>query len=192
MATLRIPSEDRTLADTSDVREYLAEHGIWYERWPVEGRIDGGATQEEVLAAYATEVDALKARGGYLTADVVDVTSATPGLQAMLDRFNSEHTHAEDEVRFIVRGGGVFHIHPEQGPVFAIEVRAGDLINVPAGKRHWFDLCADRDIRAIRLFKEKSGWTPLYTGSGIAAGFQPLCMGPGDIPPARVPTLSSP
>ncbi|MDB6139871.1 MAG: Acireductone dioxygenase [Verrucomicrobiaceae bacterium] len=81
-------------------------------------------------------------------------------------------------MRFIVKGSGVFHIHPEDGPVFAIEVREGDLINVPAGTRHWFDLCADRCIRAIRLFRERAGWTPEYTGSAVAEAFQPMCMGP--------------
>jgi 1,2-dihydroxy-3-keto-5-methylthiopentene dioxygenase len=182
MALLRIPEENRSVVGDDAIRDHLARHGIWYERWPVEGRIGAGATADEVLAAYAPEVEALKRRGGYITADVIDVTSATPGLQAMLDKFNREHTHAEDEVRFIVRGSGVFHIHAPGAPVFAIEVRAGDLINVPAGTRHWFDLCADRDIRAIRLFREKSGWTPEYTGDGIAAGFQPLCFGPGYLP----------
>jgi 1,2-dihydroxy-3-keto-5-methylthiopentene dioxygenase len=192
MALLRIPSEDRTLTEPEAICGFLRQHGIWYERWPVEGRIEGSATQEEVLSAYALEVDALKAKGGYVTADVVDVTEAIPNLQAMLDKFNREHTHAEDEVRFIVRGGGIFHVHPDNGSVFAIEVHAGDLINVPAGTKHWFDLCADRDVRAIRLFKEKAGWTPLYTGSEIASGYQPLCFGPNYIPMARIPTLLSP
>ena len=30
----------------------------------------------------------------------------------MLNRFNSEHWHDEDEVRFIIEGRGLFHIHP--------------------------------------------------------------------------------
>jgi 1,2-dihydroxy-3-keto-5-methylthiopentene dioxygenase len=97
----------------------------------------------------------------------------------MLDRFNQEHRHAEDEVRFIVTGRGIFYIHPEAAALFSIEIEEGDLINVPAGTKHWFDLCADRTIRAIRLFRERAGWTPLYTGDDIATGYQPLCFGPG-------------
>jgi mannose-6-phosphate isomerase-like protein (cupin superfamily) len=98
----------------------------------------------------------------------------------------------EDEVRFIVRGHGIFHIHPPTGPVFSIEVSAGDLINVPAGTPHWFDLCADRNIRAIRLFREKAGWSPLYTGSDIATRFEPLCFGPSHLPPGTRVTPSLP
>jgi 1,2-dihydroxy-3-keto-5-methylthiopentene dioxygenase len=178
MALLRIPSEDRVLDDADGIREFLAPHGIDYDRWDVSGRIDRDATQEEILAAYAPEIETLKQRGGYATADVVNVTPDVPGLQAMLDRFNKEHRHAEDEVRFIVKGSGVFYIHPEQGgPLFSIEVQEGDFITVPAGTKHWFDLCAERTIRAIRLFKETAGWTPLYTGDEIASNYQPLCFG---------------
>ena len=89
------------------------------------------------------------------------------------------------EVRLIVEGRGLFHIHPTHGRVFAIEVEAGDLIRVPQGTHHWFDLCGDRRIRAIRLFQDPSGWTPHYTHTGVDRGFQPVCFGPAFFPPAR-------
>lgn len=184
MATVKIPAENRTLTDQAEVTRYLAGLGIDYERWPGEQRVPIDAPADAVLAAYAPEIAQLKARGGFVTADVIDVTSATPGLEAMLAKFNTEHWHDEDEVRFIVRGRGLFHIHPREGdrPVIAIEVEAGDLIRVPRGTWHWFDLCGDRDIRAIRLFQDKAGWTPHYTQSGVDKGYQPLCMGPAYIP----------
>jgi 1,2-dihydroxy-3-keto-5-methylthiopentene dioxygenase len=182
MALIRIPEQDRLLKESALVKEFLTPFGIIYERWPVEGRVPAGATADEILSAYAHEVEALKRGGGYITADVIDVTPDVPNLQTMLDRFNKEHTHAEDEVRFIVKGHGIFHIHPIDDLVFALEVEQGDLINVPAGTHHWFDLCADRTIRAIRLFREKAGWTPLYTGSSIAKGYQPVCFGPSYLP----------
>lgn len=191
MATVRVPETGQHWQQPAEIRAFLAPFGLFFEQWPVAGRIQGNATPDEILAAYSPEVEALKSRGGYITADVIDVTPDLPGLQAMLDKFNKEHTHAEDEVRFIVKGRGVFHIHPKNAPVFSIEVEAGDLINVPAGTEHWFDLCADRSIRAIRLFREKAGWTPLNTGSSIAEGFQPLCWGPQYLPGsgARIETL---
>jgi 1,2-dihydroxy-3-keto-5-methylthiopentene dioxygenase len=184
MALVRVPEENRTLEDDSAIAAFLAEHGIEYERWTGGPAIASSATSEAVLEAYAGKIAQLKARGGYVTADVIDVTSATPGLEGMLARFNSEHWHDEDEVRFIVEGRGLFHIHPAHGPVFAIEVEAGDLIRVPRGTHHWFDLCADRRIRAIRLFQDPSGWTPHYTSSGVDRGFQPVCFGPSYLPTA--------
>jgi len=61
----------------------------------------------------------------------------------MLAKFNIEHTHDEDEVRYIIAGRG-YSIFTRAGPVVAIEVEAGDLIRVPRGTLHWFDLCGDR------------------------------------------------
>ena len=185
MATVKIPEENRTIQDVSSVRAYLAERGIDYEQWTAGPAIASDTTSDAVLAAFGPKIDELKARGGYVTADVIDVKADTPGLEAMLARFNSEHWHDEDEVRFIVEGRGLFHIHPTKGAVFAIEVEAGDLIRVPRGTHHWFDLCADRRIRAIRLFQDPSGWTPHYTESGVDRDFQPICFGPAYFPPTR-------
>ena len=67
----------------------------------------------------------------------------------------------------------------------AIEVEAGDLIRVPRGTLHWFDLSSDRRIRAIRLFQDMSGWTPHYTHSGIDRKYGPVCWGPWYIPPQK-------
>ncbi len=79
--------------------------------------------------------------------------------------------------------GDSFTFIPEDNePVIAIECEPGDLIRVPRGTWHWFDLCGDRNIRAIRLFQDKAGWTPHYTDSGADKGYQPLCLGPSYIP----------
>jgi len=178
MATVSIPDEKRTLTQDGEVRDYLAGIGITYERWEPSHQLAAGASAAEVLAAYAPEIERLKAHGGYVTADVIDVSPATPGLDAMLNRFNSEHWHDEDEVRFIIEGRGLFHIHPRQGKVVSITVEAGDLLRVPRGTWHWFDLCQEKRIRAIRLFQDTSGWTPHYTRSGADRHYQPVCFGP--------------
>ena len=64
----------------------------------------------------------------------------------------------------------------------AVVVEPGDLLSVPRGTLHWFDLCDERRIRAIRLFQDPGGWTPHYTESGTERGYQPSCLGPADIP----------
>lgn len=178
MARIRIQDENREITDVEAIREFLKPFGIWYEKWDVEGRIGADATNEEILTAYAPEIERLKVAGAFVTADVINVNPSTPNLDAMLAKFSKEHTHDEDEVRFTVKGGGVFHIHPENGPVFAVQVESGDLINVPRGMQHWFDLCNDKQIRCIRLFQDPSGWTPHYVSGGVHENYQPLCLGP--------------
>ena len=104
----------------------------------------------------------------------------------MLARFDKEHTHSEDEVRFILAGRGIFFLHIG-GRVASVEVGPGDMLRVPRDTTHWFTLCEDRRIRAIRWFQDTTGWTPHYTDSGVDRGYQPLCFGPAYLG-ARVDT----
>src|SRR5215475_3717537 len=183
MAVVTICNENKTLTNIDEITKTLATCGIDYERWTPSHPIADDAPTEEVLQAYSEEIEDLKTRGGYVTADVIDVSPATPGLDAMLAKFNREHWHDEDEVRFIIHGHGLFHVRPREGQVFSIQVEAGDLILLPKGTWHWFNLCAERRIRAIRLFQNPSGWTPYYTDSGIDRNFQPICFGTSYISP---------
>ena len=182
MAVVRIPDENRTLRETAEITTHLASIGIEYERWQPKTSLVPGASPEEILASYEEPIEMFKQRGGYVTADVIDVSPETPNLDAMLAKFSREHWHDEDEIRLILDGRGLFHIHPRLGPMTAIEVEAGDLIRVPRGTWHWFDLCGERRIRAIRLFQDPAGWTPHYTDSGVDRGYQPVCMGSAYFP----------
>ena len=177
MAVVTICNENKTLTNIDEMTTILAACGIDYERWNPSHPIADDAPADEILQTYSREIEALNARGGYVTADVIDVSPSTPGLEAMLAKFNREHWHDEDEVRFIIAGRGLFHIHTTTETVLAIEVEAGDLIRVPRGTLHWFNLCDDRRIRAIRLFQDTAGWTPHYTSSRVDEHFLPVCFG---------------
>lgn len=177
MAVVTILNDNRKLTAPGEIAAALSAHGIDYERWAPSHVIADDAPAAEILNAYSEEIDALKKRGGYVTADVIDVNPTTAGLEEMLAKFSREHWHDEDEVRFIIAGRGLFHIHTRGSQVLAIEVEAGDLIRVPGGTLHWFNLCADRRIRAIRLFQNQAGWTPHYSESRIDANFLPVCFG---------------
>src|SRR3569833_3511273 len=103
MAVLRFPETDQKFVTDDEIRSELAALGIEYERWSLD-RVGADASADEVLKAYASEIEEMKRRGGYVTADVIDVSPATPDLEKMLAKFDKEHTHTEDEVRFILRG----------------------------------------------------------------------------------------
>ncbi len=178
MAIVNIPDKSTTLREVEEIQSYLENIGIDYEKWQASYDVSPDASEEEILQAYSAEIEKLKLKGGYVTADVINIVPTTPNLQVMLGKFNKEHWHDEDEIRFIIKGSGIFHIAPEGGgDVVSIEMEAGDLIRVPRGTHHWFNLCGDKTIRAIRLFQNASGWTPLYTESGKDENYQPLCFG---------------
>ena len=176
MVVLRFPDTNAMFEDEAAIRAELAGLGIDYERWKLD-RVPVDASADAVLEAYAEEIAEMKRRGGYVTADVIDVMPEAPNLDVMLARFDKEHTHAEDEVRFILAGRGIFFLNIA-GKVASVEVGPGDMLRVPRGTTHWFTLCEDKRIRAIRWFQETAGWTPEYTGSGVDKGYQPLCFGP--------------
>ena len=177
MVNVNITDSGKIIRDHDEVCGFLGKRNIRYERWDISKISSSERTQEAILATFNEEIENISNKGGYTTADVINIDPKTPNLESMLEKFKREHRHSEDEVRFIIDGSGIFFIHTEQNEVFSVEVEPGDLLSVPAGTKHWFDLCQDRHIIAIRLFQDRSGWVPLYTGSGIDGKYEPVCFG---------------
>ena len=177
MAVVTNTQTGAVVSDDQEVQQMLATVGVEYERWDL-SRVPADATADKVMAAYAGEIDQMKRRCGFVTADVIDITPDGPGLDTMLAKFDKEHTHSDDEVRFIIGGRGIFFLNGGDGNVLSVEVVPGDMIRVPRGTTHWFTLCTERRIRAIRWFQDPAGWSPNYTWSGADREFEPLCFGP--------------
>jgi len=156
-------------AEGDEIAAWLAGIGVIFERWPTRD-LPADLHSDTILATYAPEVEQLKARGGYRSIDVVTVAPGHPDRAAMRSKFLSEHTHAEDEVRFFVRGEGLFTLHAA-GRVWNVLCREGDLMSVPAGMAHWFDMGAAPDFTVIRMFVNPDGWVAAFTGSDIAERF---------------------
>lgn len=161
--------------DAARIAGALKPIGVRFERWPLRD-LPEGASAEAILAAYAPEVDRLKAEQGYRSVDIVSLAPDHPDRAALRGKFLSEHRHAEDEVRFFVAGEGLFTLHADDERVYAILCTAGDLISVPAGMRHWFDMGPRPSFTAIRLFENPEGWIANFTGDTIARRF-PLYAG---------------
>lgn len=158
-----------TIEGVEAVKEFLDKYGITYERWGVERlspelRENYELTpeqQQEIINAYKEELERLKKEKGYITEDIVVLSEKTPNLDELMAKFKREHHHVDDEVRFVVDGSGIFPVKIE-GRVVDIHVGPGDLIVVPAGARHWFELDEQRKIKCIRVFKTPAGWEAIY------------------------------
>jgi 1,2-dihydroxy-3-keto-5-methylthiopentene dioxygenase len=159
-----------TATDGAAIAAGLSEIGVAFERWAADAELAPDADDKAVLAAYAGDIARLQAAGGYQSVDVVRVTPATPNTPALRSKFLAEHTHADDEVRFFVEGAAQFYLH-KAGKVFMVVCEAGDLISVPAGTPHWFDMGERPHFTALRLFVSPEGWVANFTGAPIADGF---------------------
>ncbi len=168
MSYLQIFAESgELLSETGDsdaIADALDAVGVRFERWPT--RDAGG----NVLAAYAPEIARLKAEGGYQSVDTISLAPDHPDRETLRSKFLSEHIHEEDEVRFFVAGEGLFTLHLDDR-VFNILCTQGDLIRVPAGTKHWFDMGPTPSFTALRLFINPDGWVAKFTGDDIAARF---------------------
>ncbi len=172
MAVLKIPETNTTLDKFKDIQSFLQARGIWHDQWQATKPLADSASQDEILEAYAKDLKPFMEKGGYKTADVINVHAGTPNVDAIRTKFLAEHTHTEDEIRFFIDGEGIFWFHVK-GEVFSLTCRAGDLLSVPANTSHWFDLGAKAHVKAIRVFIDPTGWVANYTGSGIDRKYNP-------------------
>lgn len=179
MSRLRIFSESepaQPLLQTDDhaqIAAALGEVGIRFERWTASADIAPGAAPETVIAAYRPDIDRLMHSEGYQAVDVISLDANHPDKAQLRQKFLNEHTHSEDEVRFFVAGRGLFTLHIGE-KIYEVLCVQGDLIGVPDGTPHWFDMSEQPHFIAIRLFTNKEGWVANFTGSDIAAQFPRL------------------
>jgi 1,2-dihydroxy-3-keto-5-methylthiopentene dioxygenase len=160
-------------SDHATMAEKLSAIGVRYDQWQATAAIEPGASPEAVMAAYRGDIDRLVAENGFNSVDVVSIAPDNPQKEAMRQKFLDEHFHKEDEVRFFVAGSGLFTLHPDTR-VYEILCEAGDLIGVPDGTRHWFDMGPNPSFVAIRFFTEPDGWVGHFTGTDIAQRFPRL------------------
>lgn len=176
MSHLRVYSESepaRPLVETTDferIAAELAEAGIRFERWRSGRDLPADADNEAIIDAYREEIERLVSERGYQTFDVVSMNPEHPERDAFRRKFLEEHTHSEDEVRFFVRGQGLFVIHVAE-KVYSMLCEKDDLISVPANTRHWFDMGPNPRFTAIRVFNNPEGWVAKFTGDKIAGRF---------------------
>lgn len=159
-----------TTHDRAEMAAALKTIGVDFEQWQAAQPIQPGDAPETILAAYQADIDRIKAARGFTTIDVVSIAPDNPKREEMRAKFLDEHFHKEDEVRFFVAGSGLFTLHVD-GSVYEVLCEAGDLISVPDGTLHWFDMGPEPSFVAIRFFQQPDGWVGHFTGTDIALKF---------------------
>lgn len=157
----------------SDAAVFLGGLGVQWDKRPLapepglaallaQAQLDEGGKATVVQAVGALVLDECLAHG-YQSMDLVVLHPQTDGLQAALAHFAQPHTHADDEVRYILEGEGLFGFFDAQGHELVLKVVPGDYLRIPAGVEHRFTLTASRRIKALRLFSDTAGWVAQFT-----------------------------
>lgn len=94
---------NKVLTHFEDIVATLAEQGVRFARWEAAVKIQPGASEEEIIAAYQVQIDGVMTERGYVAVDVVSVRSDHPEPAGGLD----EYCHSQEEVRFFVSRGVV-------------------------------------------------------------------------------------
>ncbi len=176
MAVLYL-EDGTTYTELDDIRRELASLNIHLNRWPVgtdpefrqllnKPALDD-TEKEQVLQGLDQYFEELKQTAGYESRDLIALHPDIPNLETLLKKFEQCHIHADDEVRYIIDGEGVFGFIRPDGTQVELLVQPEEYINVPAGTEHWFYLTETRRIKAVRYFTTTEGWTPDYTNTEI-------------------------
>lgn len=167
------PSEFVAYEDRLSVKNELDKVGIKIDFWQPSIALTHDATETEILSAYQEPIKKLKDEFGFKSSDVVSLTKNHPDKDKLREKFLSEHIHSDDEARYFIDGKGLFYVH-EEDKVYGIICKKGDLINIPRGTRHWFDMGSEPNFKCIRVFTNEEGWVAEHTGSNISQLFPML------------------
>ena len=158
-----------SLHSAADKQAFLAALGVDWQQRPLtpepalaallaQPDLDNGGKATVVQAVGVEVIDVCMAHS-YHCMDLLVLHPATMGLDV-----EPPHTHADDEMRYILDGEGLYGFFNAAGEECVLHLRAGDYVRIPAGVEHRFSLTAARRIKALRLFSDTAGWAPQYTG----------------------------
>lgn len=156
---MKIKTKNKTISNKEEAKVFLSKYGLYAEFWQPEINNPGVS---DPLVKYKNQIEKLKKKFGYASADCCTLNISNPNLDKMLQPFKKEHHHTDDEVRFTTEGEGIFGVNPLTDAPFEVYVEPGDLLVVPAMTRHWFELTDKKNICCIRIFKENPKWEAVY------------------------------
>ncbi|MBD2435519.1 acireductone dioxygenase [Nostoc sp. FACHB-110] len=182
MAILKL--ENGTLyTDLNQIIQELAPLNIQINRWNIPNNPElqsllansslNEDEKEQVLKTLDSYFEQLQQTAGYQSRDLIVLHPLIDHLDELMAKFDQIHTHADDEVRYVIDGEAIFGFVRPDGTQVELTVQPEEYINVPAGTEHWFYLTPAKRVKAIRYFITTDGWTPQYTGREIRTR-QPL------------------
>ncbi|MBP1125340.1 MULTISPECIES: acireductone dioxygenase [Pseudomonas] len=166
LATLDTPNKVLTHAD--DIASTLADHGVRFERWQP-GPLERGASEAQMIAACQPQIDAL----GYSAVEVFSVGSDQPHPQALRARHLKARCYSEDHARLFIAGQGLYTLQVGDY-LYAVRCEKNDLLVIPAGLSHGFDIGENPCCVTLCLSNSVQGLTPEFTVGAVTEGLPGL------------------
>lgn len=130
--------------------EYLSKLGILHFHYP-----------------NVEDVNAVAQQRNYKNRDEITISPEKMGdvYEEKVKIFFNEHLHEDEEIRYILDGGGFFDVRGKDDDWVRIQMEKHDFMIMPAGIYHRFTTNTKNYCKAMRLFKEDPKWTPLNRGA---------------------------
>lgn len=155
-------AENRLSPNQPVSRQQLNDLGVLQWHIPPVGSYPAKAVPWEPDGIQDPKLAAVRKSRGYNYADIITCSEeCLPDYHNKLKSFFQEHIHSDEEVRYILKGGGYFDVRDALDRWIRIKLSAGDLIVLPEGIYHRFTMDSSNFTQAMRLFKGEPVWTPI-------------------------------
>ena len=162
---------NKVLNHADDIASTLASVGIAYRRLELPATLRPGCEQAEFDAAVGFWLQAFMGHEGYVQQELFNLQRNHPQKLELRAQHLDEQAQASVSAWLFLGGFAQLSVHLE-GYVYVLQGERGDLLTLPAGTRHWFDLGEEPHVLALRL--SASDETPERSGDDIASRFARL------------------
>jgi 1,2-dihydroxy-3-keto-5-methylthiopentene dioxygenase len=164
---------NKVLTHSEDIASTLAEQGVVFEQRTAHSPVTAGASSQDILAACGAHLDSLMTEAGFAEVDVISVDGNPLQTAEVRAGFLEERQCGATEAWHFVAGRGLLSLHIGEF-VYAVLCEKNDLVRMPAGTCHWFDMGEHPRLVAIRLIKSPDHKAGQLTGNDIAGRFPQL------------------
>jgi len=162
---------NKILNHADDIASTLVAAGIDYRRVELPATLRPGCEQAEFDAACGLWLQAFMGREGHVQQELFNLQRNHPQKLELRARYLDEQVQASTCAWLFIGGFAQLAVHLNDY-VYLLQGERGDLLTLPAGTPHWFDLGEEPHALVLRL--SQSDETPERTGGDIASRFPRL------------------